>query len=211
VESHTELNDSVIYFSSRSSLDWDERLAHWISDLFSPPLLAVIGILLVLQTTNTAISRWWIIYYLTLTVIVPVMYLIWKLHRKEINDFHMYVREQRIRPMLFTLACAITALLSIWIGGAPKTLLVFGAMGVIQVGFLLLVTLRWKISGHGAAIGSLAVFLWSLYGAAAAPALLAIPLVAWARVRIQRHTIAQTVAGSLAGMCITLAFVLLIL
>jgi len=99
----------------------------------------------------------------------------------------------------------------IYLGGAPKTLLVFGTMGVIQVGFLLLVTLRWKISGHGAAIGSLAVFLWSLYGAAAAPALLAIPLVAWARVRIQRHTIAQTVAGSLAGMCITLAFVLLIL
>jgi len=69
----------------------------------------------------------------------------------------------------------------------------------------LLITMYWKISGHGAAIASLTVFICGLYGSLAAPVLLAIPLVAWARVRLHRHTLAQTVAGSLVGILFALA------
>lgn len=185
---------------------WDERLARGVSNVLSPPLIAITGLVLLASLVNTPDIWWWTGYFLALTVIVPVAYLIWKMRRGEISDFHIQIREQRVRPMTLTLACAITVLASLWIGQAPRLLQIFSFASVLQVAFLLLVTLRWKISGHGAAIGSLAVFLVGLYGSAGAPALLAIPLVAWSRVRLQRHTPAQAIAGSLTGIAFTLAW-----
>jgi membrane-associated phospholipid phosphatase len=133
-----------------------------------------------------------------------VGYIIWKVHRGEITDFHVGVREQRIRPLSLAVVGGIVSLTGLWLGKAPVGLTVLAAMGVMQVAFLLLVTFKWKISGHGAAISSLAVYLCGLYGAAAAPALLTIPLVAWARLRLRRHTLLQTICGSLAGAAFTL-------
>lgn len=190
---------ATLKFPSR----WDERLARGVSDVLSPPLIAVIGIFLVATLIDSPSSWWWVGYYLTLTVLFPLAYLVWKVHRGEISDFHIRLREQRIRPLALTLACSITALGSLWVGHAPRVLQIFASLGVLQIGFILLVTLRWKISGHAAAIGSLAIFLWGMYGASAAPALLAIPLVAWARVRLYRHTLAQTLAGLLVGIVFT--------
>ena len=194
-ELDTSLSTSDLTFQG----SWDRQLARWISDLFSPPLLAIAGLLLAafeIQSTSTWL---WTGYYMLLAIFLPVLYIIWKVRRGEITDFHMRLREQRIKPMAFSLACALTACLSLWAGEAPLVLRILAAMGVFQIAFLLIVTLRWKISGHGAAIASLAVLLLGIFGNLAAPALLAIPLVAWARLRLNRHDLPQTIAGSLAG------------
>ena len=81
---------------------------------------------------------------------------------------------------------------------------IIAGLGMIQMALILLVTSRWKISGHGVAIGGITVFAVGIFGREAWPLLLAIPLVAWARVRLKRHTLAQTVAGSLLGIAMTL-------
>jgi membrane-associated phospholipid phosphatase len=203
LEYSTEIDALVVAPTLELPPRWDERLARGISDVLSPPILAVVGILLVTTLLESPSGLWWVGYFLTLTVVFPVAYLIWKVRRGEISDFHIRLREQRIRPMALTLACSITALGSLWAGHAPRVLQIFSGMAVLQIGLLFLVTLRWKISGHGAAIGSLAIFLWGLYGSVAAPALLAIPMVAWARVRLHRHTPAQTLAGSIVGVVFT--------
>jgi hypothetical protein len=179
---------------------WDARLARWISDVLSPPLVAIAGLILVAYTSHSAAAWKWAGLHLVLTIGVPTGYIAMKVHRGEITDMHMRLREQRIRPMVLTLICAVTALTIMWIGGASQVMLLFSLMGLFQIGFLLLITLRWKISGHGAAIGSMAVFLFGLFGSAAVPAFAAVPLVAWARLRLDRHDLAQTVAGSLFGI-----------
>jgi membrane-associated phospholipid phosphatase len=112
--------------------------------------------------------------------------------------------------MLLTLLSAVIAWVILWVGGAPTLLIVFGGMGIFQIAFFLLVTFRWKISGHGTAISSLAVLVISQFGGPAAPAALAIPLVAWARIRLQRHTPLQTLAGSVAGIIFMLIVLYLI-
>jgi hypothetical protein len=194
----------------RHPLRWDERLAHWISDVLSPPVIAVAGLVFIVQRMETLADWWWALYFMTLTVLIPVGYIVWKMRRGEITDFHVRVREQRIRPLSLTLAGGLASLTGLWLGNASQILLLLAGMGVAQVGFILFVTLHWKISGHGAAITSLAVFLCGLYGLVAAPTLLAIPLVAWARVRIRRHTVAQTALGALAGAAFTLGVLLLL-
>jgi membrane-associated phospholipid phosphatase len=83
-------------------------------------------------------------------------------------------------------------------------------MGIFQIALLLGVTLRWKISGHGAAIGSMTVFLWGLYGTPAFMSILAIPLVAWSRLKLRRHTLMQTIAGSITGILFMMALFALV-
>lgn len=183
---------------------WDVRLARMISNLLSPPMIALAGLLLALQMLETPKDALWLVYFAGLTVALPVGYIIWKVRRGEITDFHVRVREQRIRPLSLAVAGGLASLTGLWLGKAPTGLTAIAGMGVLQVAFLLLVTFKWKISGHGAAVSSLAIFLCGLYGAAATPALLTIPLVAWARVRLRRHTLWQTVFGSLAGAAFTL-------
>jgi membrane-associated phospholipid phosphatase len=189
---------------------WDERLARGISNVLSPPLIAVIGIAVLSTLIDTLSSWWWLGYYLVLAVVFPVAYLSWKVYHGEISDFHVREREQRIRPMTLALACSITALGSLWAGQAPRLLQIFSTLSVLQIALLLLITLRWKISGHGAAISSLAIILWGLYGSDAVPALLAIPLVAWARIHLHRHSLAQIIAGSLVGGMFALSVLILL-
>lgn len=179
---------------------WDEEVARWVSHIASPPILALAGLLLIALTVNEPSGWIWAGYYSLLTIIIPILYVVWKVRRGEITDFYIFIRTQRVRPMLLTLACAVTAWVGFWIGNAPKLFILFGAMGIFQVLLLFAITLRWKISGHSAAIGSMAILLWGLYGAPALTSLLAIPLVAWSRVRLRRHTLLQTVAGSVAGV-----------
>lgn len=186
-------------------MNWDEHLAKWVSDILSPPVLALSGIFLAAHAIGSSAAWWWSSYYVLMTVALPCGYIIWKVRRGEISDFHMRIRHERIRPMLLMLACCLAAWSSMAIAHAPTVLLLFATMGILQVAFLFLVTLRWKISGHGTAIGSLAVFLWSLFGPFAAPAVIAIPLVAWARLRLNRHDLAQTVVGTLVGIIFMLA------
>ena len=189
---------------------WGVHLAHWISDVLSPPLVAIAGLILAAYVSHSAAAWLWAGLHLMLTIGIPMGYIAYKVRRGEITDMHMRVRQQRIRPMLLTLACAVTTLALIWIGGASQVMLLFSIMGVFQIGFLLLVTLRWKISGHGAAIGSMAVFLFGLFGSTALPVFAAVPLVAWARLRLNRHDLAQTVAGSLVGILFMLLVVYLV-
>lgn len=179
---------------------WDLRLAKWISNIFSPPVLAPLGIVLAIWKSGEPSAWLWGGFYTGMTIFLPVLYIVWKIHRGEISDFHIRHREQRIQPMKLTLLSAIIAWACLWFGNAPTFLVVFAGMGILQIGFFLLVTYKWKISGHGTVISSLTVLILAIFGRPAALVTLLVPLVAWARIRQRRHTLLQTAAGSLAGI-----------
>lgn len=181
-------------------LRWDYRVAKWVSWIFNPTALIVLGFGLVALTIGTLAAWLWVAFYLTLSVLVPVFYILWKIQRGEITDFHMKERQQRIRPMLLALFLSLFGWIILWVGNAPKLLRIFAGFGSLQLAVLMLVTLHWKISGHSAAASGFAVFIVALYGQLAIPVLFLIPLMAWARVRRHRHVLFQTVAGSLAGI-----------
>jgi hypothetical protein len=176
------------------------KIAKWISRISSPPLLILVGLALASLAMGTSRAWIWAGFYLLIVVIVPSTFIIWKVRKGEITDFHMKIREQRIKPLFLSLVCTILGWVVLELGNAPSALVIFAGAGILQILFIFLVTLKWKISGHSAAIGGFAVFILALFGSAAAPVLLTIPLVAWARVRLNRHEVLQTIAGSLAGI-----------
>ena len=184
---------------------WDDRLARRVSDILSPPVVAVTGLLLVARAVATPAAWGWVSFYLALVVLTPTLYVIWLLRRGEVTDFHLRVREQRIKPLLVILAAMIVAWLALLVGAAPRLLLALAGAGTVQALIIFLVTLRWKISGHAAAIAGLAVLSWLLASPVAAPAALSVPLVIWARLQLRRHTFLQTLAGATVGALISVA------
>lgn len=186
---------------------WHYRLAEWISRLFSPPLVAAVALLAASFTDNNRFMPGWSLLTLCLMILAPAGYLAYLHQRGQITDLDVYVRQQRIRPYLFSITCSLTTFGLLHILQAPSVLKIIAAAAVLETSGLFLVNLKWKISAHTAAIaGFSSLGLWAI-GISALPFMGLIPLVAWSRVHIKRHTVAQTITGSLWGMIsFTLAF-----
>ena len=63
-------------------------------------------------------------------------------------------------------------------------------------------TLAWKISIHVAVIAGAVVILLLVFGTAAVVLIPIVVLVAWARIQLGDHTLAQTFAGSILGAAV---------
>jgi membrane-associated phospholipid phosphatase len=83
----------------------------------------------------------------------------------------------------------------------------FVLAAIVMIGILSLVTLFYKISFHGATISAAATVTLMVAGSSAWPIMLLVPLVGWARVRLERHTPRQVIFGSLVGALIALILV----
>ena len=109
--------------------------------------------------------------------------------------------------MIFTVFTTFLSWLGLKLGGAPIQLTAFAFIGIFLTTLLLLITAFWKISIHTTAISALSVFLVATFGWQVSIALLMVPLVAWARLRTNSHTLRQTIGGTLVGA----AFMLVVL
>jgi membrane-associated phospholipid phosphatase len=144
-----------------------------------------------------------------LSILTPFLYLLWLLHRGLVADLDVQRREQRTRPLIFTLACGGLAWIVLAAGRAPWLMSVLAGQLWLQTLLIFVITLYWKISVHCTTAAAVATLVWSLFGTPL-PLLVGVPLIAWSRVRQRRHTLAQTIAGSLLGIAMTLVTLSLI-
>lgn len=195
-----------------SAAAWDERLAFWISQIGSPPLTTTACIALGVLSLPASRSTWyWMGVYLVLVVLMPLLYLVWLLKKGLITDIHLKVREQRTRPLLVTVAAAFMAWGILHFGAAPRLLVALAAAMCLQTVIFLAITLRWKISFHSASAAGMAVMAWLVIGSLSIWFVMSVPIIAWARVRLQRHTVGQTFAGAILGGAILLSVLYLYL
>lgn len=196
----TEVLGSGLSTQQHVSTEW--LLAKGVSIIFSPPLLGILGLMMVGFSLNSAQGWAWLSIYAALNIVSPVIYLVMLMRRGEVSDFHMKDRLERFKPLRAVLLLFFLSWLVFLASSAPPLFQVLALIGTLQSAAIYLITLRWKISGHGAGVAGFSVLLWGLYGAVAAPAFLFIPLVIWARVRLERHDLAQTLAGALLGSAV---------
>lgn len=176
-----------------------KQLAQRISEIFSPPLVAVATMLTVAVALADPLAWLWAGAYLLVAVLVPVLFVLWLVNQGTVSDFDLRLREQRIVPYLIILAYLGVALTLLIQGGAPAVMIALGLASLVEMALLFLITLFWKISAHAAAVAGWVVLLVALAGGIALPLVIAIPLVMWARLRLRRHTLLQTLAGALSG------------
>lgn len=184
---------------------WDGKLAYIISQVGSPPMQAIAGLALSAYRFPHTGAWAWAGIYLVLAVLSPIFYIAWLVRRGLVTDLDVQLREQRTKPMLVATGCAGAGWLILKLGSAPLQIITLASALLIQstIMFIITIYLRWKISMHSAAAAGAATLAWCITGTPLA-LLVSVPLVAWSRVRLRRHTLAQTLAGAALGCAIFL-------
>lgn len=179
-----------------------EHVASWVSNICAPPVLAVVGVVLVALETAGKGAWEWALFFGVVAVMLPLLYVVWEVYRGNISDVHVPDREQRFRPFLVALAAstAVWIIFAWW--PAPPMFRMLALANGLQTLVFFVITMRWKVSLHSAAAGGLTVLGLSAFSSTGLWLLLAVPLIAWARVRLHRHTLAQTVVGAALGAVI---------
>jgi len=192
-----------IILPAAQSRAWADHLAYVVSTVLSPPVLAAAMIAIAAAASRLAVAWIWAGTALVLSLLAPIGYVLWLFRRGLVSDLDVQRREERARPLVFTLAAMLTAVVILRLVPAPPALLAVTGAQLTQTALVLIITLRWKISVHGAAVAACVALLLFVLGHQATPALLALPLVGWSRVHLHRHTPAQTVAGAAMGGLVT--------
>jgi len=204
------------------SLLWDgekslrDGVATWVSNVGAPPVLALLAAVL-LGVHSTADGRWvWVATFIAAAILLPSLYIVIQVWRGAISDLHVPLREQRTRPYMVSLASATAVWAGFALSGAPVEFQALAAANLVQSVLLFMITLRWKVSLHSAAAGSLSALSLtalgvSLMSTAGVLVVASVPIISWARVRLHRHTPAQTLVGAALGSVVTVAAVWVIM
>lgn len=211
---------SFIVERTPSQLPPLERLATAVTYLISPLLLPPVLFGLVLAhfgaTPQEIMSI--VLGALVLLGFVPLAYLGWMVRHHRALSIEVRDRRRRTAPFLVALAAYVSALVLVllWDGTAQPLVAAILATSLLNGVILMAITWRWKISIHAANVGGFVSVLWFaavtwpevpmplLHPGWTASLILLVPLVMWARVRVQAHTQAQVWAGALFGLLLPL-------
>jgi hypothetical protein len=188
-------------------LAYQRSWARLVSDLLSPPMVwAVMAFPIAFRDAPAQQQAFtWALVYGSLVCLLPLLYIAWMVRRGAITDIHMQVRQQRMRPFVVSMACTTIAWWVLRFMGAPPILPLFALFSLAQLAAMALITLVWQISIHAVSITGAVVAAFAFFGPLWA--LLILPLVILvgaARLKLQRHTLAQVVMGAVVGLIVPL-------
>lgn len=182
-----------------------EKIAKILTRIFGPSVELLVLFFLILFTTGLSWSEIKILLPVTfiLELVLPIGTMLYLLYTKKITDFDITDRKQR--PMFFgmVLTFYFISLVVIYFYGNDLFFqikaLVFGAMVVGTI-----ITAKWKISVHLAA-NTLTIILFSfLLSYYFVFLIVLLPVVAWTRHVLKKHTPAQMLAGVILSSLIIL-------
>ena len=186
-----------------------ERIANLTSNTLNPFLVSLALILwLSFKSTSSAFDavKWSLI--LVIISMLPVLLVIIYLVRNQKLDSRFIIdRRQRTKIYLLTGVCAGIGCIILSLFGAPKELVATFVAGFSAVIIFMCINLSWKISLHAAFITASVTVLIILYGAIAAVTTILVPLTAWARIKLEYHSLAQAATGALlAALIVVVVF-----
>lgn len=199
------------------------RWAQILSDVFCP---------LLIPTYATALAMWvtplrsvppgnrLIVTVLVgvITGLIPLLAIAVLIRTGKVSDRALSHRDQRALPMIVGIACYFGAALFIGSLGAPMWLRMFFWGAAVSAAIAMLITFRWKISAHCTAVGGLVgMMMWfAVTGLADVNVMIMLSVgivlagaMATARLALNRHTLAQVLAGLALGFagCFTAMFI----
>jgi hypothetical protein len=181
-------------------------LARWISIVAHPFVMVALMVGgAALRFGSPAEAAKTIALVALVTVMPVVLLMALQVRRGAWGDVDASKREER--PLLFVVGAAGLVALVVYLTLAhPESFLLRGALGTLGLLAACAVATRWiKVSLH-LAFATLAatslILLDSYLGWALVPL---VPLLAWSRLRLGRHRLAEVVAGGVAGVVTAVA------
>jgi len=188
-----------------------KQIANLVSNILNPFLVSLVIILLLsFESTRSPLDalRWSAI--LVAISIVPVYSVVVYFGRNDrLGSRFIDVRKQRTKIYLLAGICALVGCIILVYSGAPLILLATFVAGLSATVVFMGINLWWKISLHAAFIAASVTVLVILYGSIGTVTVMLLPLVAWARVELGHHSLAQVAIGAfLAALTVGVVFYL---
>ena len=150
---------------------------------------------------------WGTIYGLLISL-APILYVLWLLKTGQVGDIDM-TKEERRRPYLVAVLCAMVAAGIVYFGGGPLYLLHLTLLNIIALAAMGAINMVWQISNHATAIVAAMWVMGAIYDRWVAALILPLViLVSFARIYLRRHTPSQIVAGLALGSLSVLSLLL---
>jgi membrane-associated phospholipid phosphatase len=184
-----------------------KRIANFISWVINPVVVApaVYTTLVLLGYRSDPHNISYLLVLFLSSTIAPML-LIYGLKKiGKISDYNITFREQRFLPLLVLVAINGLGYEFMKQLDSPKLLsgiLLFNAVNMV---FILLVTLQWKISIHLFTFTSSIALLFLQFGSVALWLLLLVPILMWSRIYLRAHNFMQTLVGGIVGFSLIFA------
>ena len=176
-----------------------QSIANLTSQVLNPFLVSLAIILLLsFESADTFLDgvRWALIM-MSLNVLPVYLFYSYLVRRHVLGRRFIGVRGQRTIIYAVAIAFALLSVGFLFYLDAPLILRAAFVAGLSAMALFMCVKLWWKISVHVAFTAASVTILVMLYGTAAAPGVLLLPVVSWARVEMGWHSVTQVVAGAL--------------
>jgi len=167
-----------------------------ISRIFDP--LVGFTFLFFLTAFRSGIIGWNLVFMMVILfctlILPPALLLVWSVKTKRISNWDISDRKQRVWALLVFVCFLGFDYFVLQLIGTPLMNQVFVAFMLLFSGFLA-ITLRFKISGHMTSITFIISLLMYWYGRTVLPLVLILPILAWSRVALKRHTMGEVFGG----------------
>ena len=179
--------------------DVRQRLANLLSNILSPFLvsLAILALLAFNSTLSPFDALRWVVIAVLLSVLPIFLGIFYLVRSGRLDAVFTNVREQRTKIYLLAGLWAIVGYIILRYLGAPKTLLATFTAGLLTAAIFMFINLWWKISLHTALVAAAVTLLVMLYGWIAMVTVVLVPLIGWARIELEFHSLAQVTTGAL--------------
>lgn len=178
-----------------------------LSQLLNVPVLSgALATYLFLRIPETEPNRLtgyaWTMLFLC---VIPLCSLFFYIRGKN-EETQVTVRRQRIASFVIMLISYPTGWLILALIGAPRIFTAIAATYTfVTLGLIIFnLLLRYKASGHAAGVSGPVAIMIYIYGIIAAPLLVLLPLVTWARLAAEGHNLWQTVVGATMSALISI-------
>ena len=178
------------------------RLARVVTEVLSPAVIVVaLPLAVAWQATGYELAPtlgWGLLVALFYSVI-PMVIMVRGARRGRWDGHWVRERERRMVPFLLCLVSTTVGLVIMLVGVAPQAVIALSWSMIATLVVVLAITRWWKVSVHATVAGGAVATVVLLYGPWYLLLILGVVLVAWSRVMVEDHTVAQVVAGALLG------------
>ncbi len=188
-----------------------ERIASLTSNILNPFLVSLVLILLLSfkSTSSTLDAVKWSLILIAVSILPVFLVIIYLVRNRRLEGPFINIRKQRTKIYLLADVGASVGCIVFHYLGAPSILVATAVAGLSGVVVFMCVNLLWKISLHTAFVTASVTALTILYGSIAAVTVVLVPLIAWSRIELKHHSLAQVAAGALlAALIVVVVFYL---
>lgn len=195
-------------------MDAHRKLADIISYLLSPTTVAFYAVVLLLffseetrQLDSKILPLVLVIalYFLCINPIAGIIYFTKK------GKIDIWVSERQTRPPFYLIAIGgygVASVLFYYLGAHDFFVLSVAYVGVTTT--VLITNYKTKISSHSAGLTGPFTAVFFVLGFFALPLFILLPVVIWARLKLNAHTFTQLIAGSIVGIIVTVVTYMLL-